>query len=264
VFQEPSETPFDLRWRMFGVHVRVHPFFWLMSVILGWGVLGMGRGDMRTGLAYLALWVLCVFVSILIHELGHIFMGQLFGSRGHIVLHSFGGLAIGSNALPRRWQRFLVSFAGPLAQFVLLGLVLLNQFYLLPSAPQQWQHQFKTFLSFMFVINLFWPVLNLLPVWPLDGGQMAREVFGAVLRERGFAVTLMVSAALAAVLAVHCVMAEYGHPLFKILDEFGVGGIYLAVLFGYLAVNNFLALQHQSARRRSYDYDDHNKFPWER
>jgi stage IV sporulation protein FB len=264
VFQEPSETPFDLRWRMFGVHVRVHPFFWLMTLILGWGATGLGRGDMRSGLAYLALWVLCVFVSILIHEFGHIIMGRLFGSRGHIVLHSFGGLAIGSNSLPRRWQRFLVSFAGPLAQFVLLGLALLNLFYLLPSVPKQWHDQFRYFLSFMIMINLFWPVLNLLPVWPLDGGQMAREVFGAVLGERGVSVSLVVSASLAGVLAVHCVLAEYDHPLIPILDRIGVGGIYLALLFGYLAVSNFLALQHQFARRRSYDYDDHNKFPWER
>ena len=118
---EPSETQFDLRFWLFGVHVRVHPYFWILTVFLGWNLVG-SAADQRTGLIYLGLWVICVFVSILIHEMGHVFMGRLFGSHGHIVLYSFGGLAIGSNALDHGWQRFLVSFAGPLIQFVVLGL----------------------------------------------------------------------------------------------------------------------------------------------
>src|SRR5207302_5403914 len=62
--------------------------------------------------SYLLIWIACTFVSILIHELGHVFMGRLFGSHGHIVLYSFGGLAIGSSALRSRWQRIAVYFAG--------------------------------------------------------------------------------------------------------------------------------------------------------
>ena len=64
-----------------------------------------------------------MFVSILIHEFGHVWMGQAFGSRGHIVLYGFGGLAIGSNRLDSRWQRIAVSFAGPLAGFAFLGIL---------------------------------------------------------------------------------------------------------------------------------------------
>ena len=35
LFMEPNETPYDLRWRMLGTDVRVHPMFWLVSVIMG-------------------------------------------------------------------------------------------------------------------------------------------------------------------------------------------------------------------------------------
>ena len=90
LFMEPSQTPYDLRWRMFGVPVRVHPRFWLVSVIMGWNTV-------HEGFQYLLIWVACSFASILIHEFGHVAMGQIFGSRGHIVLYGFGGLAIGSN-----------------------------------------------------------------------------------------------------------------------------------------------------------------------
>ena len=65
------------------------------------------------GFEYLLIWIGCVFGSILIHEMGHVFMGQVFGAQGTIVLYSLGGLAIGSSNLPSRWQRIAVSFAGP-------------------------------------------------------------------------------------------------------------------------------------------------------
>ena len=118
LFMEPTPTPFDLRWRMFGIPVRVQPMFWLVSAVMGWSALA-------EGFPYLLIWIGCMFVSILVHELGHVWMGQVFGARGHIILYGFGGLAVGSNHLERRWQRIAVCFAGPLAGFGFLSLVLL-------------------------------------------------------------------------------------------------------------------------------------------
>src|SRR5262249_52138895 len=90
--------------------------FWLVTIIMGWG-------GTEHGLQYLLIWIGCVFVSILIHELGHVWMGQIFGAYGHIVLYGFGGLAIGSNHLHRRAQRIAVCFAGPAACFLFLGVL---------------------------------------------------------------------------------------------------------------------------------------------
>src|SRR5216683_2380234 len=118
VFMEPAETSFDLRWRMFNIPVRVHPLFWIVGAALGWE-----RSYVRFGINALLVWMFAMFVSILIHELGHVFMGRVFGTDGHIVLHGFGGLAIGSNNLYNPWKRIAVSFAGPGAQLVLLALV---------------------------------------------------------------------------------------------------------------------------------------------
>src|SRR5262245_44712779 len=111
---------------MFGIHVRVHPFFWLIACLLGADYLE------RLGPVYLLLWVACMFVSILVHELGHVVMGRAFGARGHIVLYSFGGLAIGSSDLPRRWQRVAVLFAGPFAGFLLFGMVYVAELIVFP------------------------------------------------------------------------------------------------------------------------------------
>src|SRR5262249_6317896 len=72
VFFEPNETPYDLRWQMFGTPVRVQPWFWLMTVILGYDA------TIRDGVGFVLAWVACVFVSILLHEFGHVWMGRLF------------------------------------------------------------------------------------------------------------------------------------------------------------------------------------------
>src|SRR5947209_12147250 len=101
---EPGQTAYDLRFRLFGTPVRVHPFFWLFSAILGWRVV-----DEQDGLLRLVIWIICCFLSVLLHEFGHIWIGALFGSRdSYIVLYSFGGLAVGSRDLVRRWQRIAV------------------------------------------------------------------------------------------------------------------------------------------------------------
>src|SRR5262245_1781127 len=79
-----SPTPFDLRFAVFGIPVRVHPFFWLFSALLGWDARDPNR---------MFLWIACVFVSILVHELGHALTALWFGWPPEIVLYSFGGYA---------------------------------------------------------------------------------------------------------------------------------------------------------------------------
>src|SRR5262249_28699143 len=113
---EPAPTQFDLRFRLLGVPVRVHPAFWLFTAIFGWSYL------QALGFAHFLLHMAIIFVSFLVHEMGHVLMGRAFGEWGYIVLGSFFGLAIGNYERLRRWQRIAVSFAGPTGNFLLVGL----------------------------------------------------------------------------------------------------------------------------------------------
>ena len=268
---EPSETRFDLRFWLFGTHVRVSPWFWLMGAVLGWG-LAMG-GDTRTGLLYLAVWVVCVFVSVLLHEFGHVWMGRWFGSHGHIVLHSFGGLAVGSNALNRGWQRFVVAFAGPLIQLVLFAILVVIGMALGLVSPQteNWVYPpawvarsdlLGRTLGFLLEINLFWPILNLLPIWPLDGGQMSREVFVAANPRNGVVLALGLSAALAGLMALHCLMMEVNPAVWPLRHYLPFGGLFMAIFFALFCYQSVLALTTiRTAQTRRYSDDE---FPWER
>jgi hypothetical protein len=39
---EPTPTPYDLRWQMFGIPVRAHPMLWLVSLIMGVNAFSQG------------------------------------------------------------------------------------------------------------------------------------------------------------------------------------------------------------------------------
>jgi len=242
VFFESQETPYDLRWQMLGTHVRVSPWFWLATVLLGWPTTYMG-------FQYLLVWVVCWFVSILVHEFGHVLMGRVFGSQGHILLYSLGGLAIGSSNLSKHWQRIAVSLAGPGAGFVLGGLIFV--IYLAASAEPDGFREEPTFvlitLKLLLWINIGWGLVNLLPVYPLDGGQVSRDGFDWMMPGgQGQRVAFGVSIAVAAIVVVVAMLYQQ---------------MFIALMFGILAFYSFQLLQQTRARPSSYSDD---RAPWER
>lgn len=178
-----------IRFNLFGIPVQVQPWFWLSLVLLGGGV----GANTKEELLLLALFVLAGFVSILVHELGHALAGRACGAHSAITLHAFGGFAEFPGAWFSRKQSFLVTAAGPGVQF-LLGVLtwLFIRSGFMPRSPMDY---FLIYLSF---ISVFWAVLNLLPVLPLDGGQMLNAMMGPA-RIR---ITLWVSIITAGVTAI--------------------------------------------------------------
>jgi stage IV sporulation protein FB len=283
VFGEPARTPYDLKWRMFGIDVRVHPFFWIFTAALGWSWVHVHFG-------YLLLWVVVAFVSILIHELGHVFVGRYFGSYGHIVLYAFGGLAIGSSNVSSRWQRIAVSLAGPGAQLILLAVVLAVQRVVLRPAGGHGPSLIliATFHMLTF-INLIWPLVNLLPIWPLDGGQITRELFQMRMPgTRGIRASLILSLVVACAGALFVLVGKrFEDPLdewvvehapsdllrwvvLQLLDTlFSLVTPYNAIFFGVFAVVAIMEMQRlgggggSGGSRGGYGTSE-ERLPWER
>lgn len=192
---EPQPTPADLHFELAGVPVRVSPWFWLGAAFFGWQVCQIfAAGDQRALLQYLLIWVGVVLVSLLVHEFGHALAFRNFGQPARVVLYHFGGLAVPS-AWNRRHlrpvQRLLVSAAGPLAQLSLAAVVvaglklggwvvpfpiaaLAEPLGLSGGRPFESPFVFAV-VFFLLEVNVFWPLVNLVPVPPLDGGQIVRE-----------------------------------------------------------------------------------------
>ena len=85
LLQAPPPTRFDLRFSVAGIPIRVHPLFWLIAILFG---------SSSGSAARLLGWVIAVFVSITIHELGHAFALRRYGQESQIILHMAGGLTV--------------------------------------------------------------------------------------------------------------------------------------------------------------------------
>lgn len=280
---EPQHTPFDWTFRLFGVHCRVLPWFWLISALLGYDLAKNPPAGLNP-LAALAIWILVCFVSILLHEFGHVWMGQVFGTRGHILLQGMGGLAIGASDLTRRWQRVLVIAAGPGIQLVLYFALLTAMLVgVIPTpsraaAPVAWMIEYAmlrlgfnpsftemhpalaAFLSMMLTVNLLWPIINLLPVLPLDGGQITREACTFVSPGDGTLWAWYISLGTSIVLAVNSLLGMNGRAFLPYLPA----DLWMAVMFGMLALLSWQGMQAEQYRRNTAMAPEDDLLPWER
>jgi Zn-dependent protease len=249
---EPRPTQFDLNFEIFGTHVRVHPLFWLVSAILGFR--GVNASDAAIGIL---IWIVAVFISILIHEMGHVLAMRYYGERARVVLYSFGGLAIpdvspysfgyGRGRSPL--QQVVISAAGPAAGFILAAVIvgvtillgvrvaLVMAFGFVPFPLVFITNPYLQMLvADMLWVNIFWGLLNLMPVYPLDGGQISRELFLVNNPRGGIQQSLWLSVFTAAGLA--------GASLYSLQAD----GLFMAIMFGSLAFGSWQMLQQISGR----------------
>lgn len=243
LLSEPPRTQLDLDFRLFGVPVRVHPLFWLTGVFL----------NLRSPDLYdMAIWLAAVFVSILMHEMGHAAAVRASGADPAITLHAFGGITAydPSPGYGRRWSRWAkikVAAAGPVAGFLLAAAVVLSirlaghalerqgpgGLVLMPPLGT-WPAWFETWIWYLQVTSVYWGIMNLLPIFPLDGGQIARELLLAANPRDGVRQSLVLSI-VAAVGLCAVVWLQWQDW-------------WLALFFLLLAYESYSALQSYGAR----------------
>lgn len=201
-----------LRFKIFGFPVSVHWPFWLVCFLLGNGLAMKSAADFHRVL----LWTIALFLSVLVHELGHAFVGRQYGAVPIIHLHGLGGLTAFPSTRFSRRQHIAVTAAGP-ASSLALAIAALLFIQIIPQTPQQGVWRLALFLL---VINFFLTILNLLPILPLDGGQILRDILGPKRRE----VTRWTGVFFAAAVA---------------LWAFSIGQVFLGILLTYLGFLNY-------------------------
>lgn len=172
MFLPTRGTAYDLRFSLFGIPVTVSPFFWVTAALLGFSWLSVEPG----GPANLIAWVLCVFLSILVHEFGHALTMRAFGHDPEVVLHHFGGYAM-YRGRETPFRSLLISTAGPAIQLVLFAMLIVLYIWLSATSrlPPDGTPLSAVLIS-MLGINLIWPLVNMVPVLPLDGGRMLHSL----------------------------------------------------------------------------------------
>lgn len=177
-----------IHFTLFGIPVYIRPSFWVVLAIFG-GALSINSVE---GLIYPALFVIAGFVAILSHEMGHALVGRrLGGGQQMIVLELFGGLTSSHGMQLTRGGRALMILAGPMMT-LLLGIISLWITWNI-VAPVMTAHNLTFWdlaispftaaaispqlyiLSCLIMIGEWWTILNLLPIYPLDGGQLIAQ-----------------------------------------------------------------------------------------
>jgi Zn-dependent protease len=245
-----------LHFELFGFPVRVHPYFWLITLLLG-------LNGQSTPPAQLVIWAAVLFVSILVHELGHAFMQRHFGGRPWITLYAMGGLASCDDCDRRTLSQVLISLAGPVAGF-LLALVVVTAVSLAghpvgllwpwtdlslesvgmgavrlistPLATIYWppfeSNNMNYFVGNLLWVNVLWGCINLLPIYPLDGGHVARELCQVGRPRQGIVLSLKISAICAGGMAILGLLW---------------GELFIAIFFGYFAYMSYQTLKAYQA-----------------
>lgn len=213
------------------IPVRITGRFLFMALILGINELDFAK---------LGIWVAVVLVSVVVHELGHALMGKAFGLQPAIELHGMGGHTTFSAPRtagdPDRMKMgtgksVAISLAGPFAGFFFAALLFAAQVFggLHPGHPLA-----RHAISLLFAVNIGWGIFNLLPMLPLDGGNVMRSILTALSSSKGDKIARMISIAIAGAIALFAVSRSQWWVL------------YLGVLFGF---QNVQALRQADQNR---------------
>jgi Zn-dependent protease len=174
--------------RFAGIDLFLH---WSWFLVAAFEI--QNRQGRYSSLTWNVLEYLALFLIVMLHEFGHaLACRQVGGTANQIVLWPLGGVAY-VNPPPRPGATLWSIAAGPLVNVALLPVLfvlgtLSRSLGWAVTAPN-----FHALLRAIWVIDLGLLIFNMLPVYPLDGGQILRSLLWFVL---GRARSLMVAAIL--------------------------------------------------------------------
>ncbi|CAN5904424.1 hypothetical protein BH11VER1_BH11VER1_34790 [soil metagenome] len=205
-----------LQFSLFGFPVTIHWMFWVITAMLFGGLEARSPEQFRL----MIISMVAAFLSVLIHELGHAFLMRRYGAKASILLHSMGGLAFADRSFSRG-KSIIVSLAGPLVE-IIFGLIVWE----LLRRGIGGSVSVKFFLLQFAFISIYWGLMNLIPIYPLDGGHILVHVLGPRLIK----VSIVISIVCAVAIGIYFFIA---------------GNFFGGLVLGYIAFENVKRLRGQ-------------------
>lgn len=196
----PETSRGTLHFTLWGIPISIQPSSWIVLALLG-GAFRINDGsDLKNVLIFVAAGMLC----LLAHELGHALTGRkLTGETPTISLAMMGGVTMLHNPPRTRMGYFQYILAGPLAGLIpglaaalLLGMQIghlgagISFFFLSPFGAESalpsshvealvialhegtLSYTALQIYATTTLISVWWCIFNLLPIFPMDGGQI--------------------------------------------------------------------------------------------
>lgn len=180
--EEPADTPERPHpWsiqiaRISRIPLRIHLTFVLL---LAWIFLAGGK-DFQV-----VLLIVLVFACVVLHEFGHALVAQKFGIQTRdITLYPIGGVAM-LQGRPKPLQEFWIALAGPAVNVVIaagLSIYLYATHGHLPTFAMGLDPN-GSLVENLWRANVWLPLFNMIPAFPMDGGRVLRAFLGFFLPE---------------------------------------------------------------------------------
>lgn len=217
----PQQGAFPL-FKFKGIQVSIH---WSWIFVALWQI--QNQRELYHHPAWAVAQYVSLFAIVLLHEFGHAFATrQVGGTSDHILLWPFGGIAY-VKAPPRPGAHLWSIAAGPLVNLALIPVLWLGFKY---GMPEDAGDDLLTFGDLLQAINLFLLVFNILPIYPMDGGQILQALLWFKL---GYPKALLIASGIGLIGGV----ALMGLAFYYTEDWFS------ALLVGFLLMNCWKSFQ---------------------
>ena len=185
-----------------GIGLFIHWTFSLLILFIVY--INQKAGQNATQILWSVLFILCIFITVLMHELGHALTAKRYNIKTiDITLLPIGGLARLERLPEKPSEELVVALAGPLVNIALAFITSL--FITLPNTSEQMVSQLANgvnsnnfFLNF-FLVNIVLAIFNLIPAFPMDGGRVLRALLSYKLERH---VATKIAARIGQILAI--------------------------------------------------------------
>jgi Zn-dependent protease len=168
-----------------GIDLFIHWTFSLLIVFIVYVNYRTGYNAIQ--ILWSVVFVLCIFVTVVMHELGHALTARKYGIQTRdITLLPIGGLARLDRLPEKPAEELIVAFAGPLVNFLLA--IITSFFITFPENAEALAAQLSSgvnsnnFFLHFFIVNIVLAVFNLIPAFPMDGGRVLRALLSFKLK----------------------------------------------------------------------------------
>lgn len=165
-----------------GINLYVHWTFLLLILYIVY--INYRAGNSTVSTIWSVVFILTIFITVLLHELGHALTAKRFKIKTiDITLLPIGGIAHIESIPEKPIEELLITLAGPAVN---IALAIITYFFITIPDSQELIIQLTKgvnadnfFLTF-FLVNIWLAIFNLIPAFPMDGGRILRAILAMI------------------------------------------------------------------------------------